>query len=66
MTADDLVEQYKALVRDLLLRRAAEGPIPDEEEATLASERVYLWERIPEGQRPELDEWIEEQKRRYQ
>ena len=62
--ANDLIERYQALLSNLLLRRAVEGPLPDNEEARLAQEQADLWETIPEERHAELETWIDDQVRR--
>jgi len=47
--ADKLIERYQALLSNLLLRRAVEGPLPDKEEAGLAQEQADLWDIISRG-----------------
>ncbi|MEJ7734193.1 MAG: hypothetical protein WKG00_33985 [Polyangiaceae bacterium] len=54
-------DRYRALLADLLLRRAVEGPLRAEEEAELAAQRADLWEEIPGEDQAILESWIDEQ-----
>lgn len=55
---DVIIERYKELLSQLLIRRAIEGPLPDDEEAELAQERADLWDELPEDRQEKLEAWI--------
>jgi len=60
--ANDVVERFKEAAKELFLRRKIEGPLPDVDEARIASEHMRLWEALPDSAREEVEVWIDQHK----